>query len=332
MQFLAFDWWQLRKNLRLRNDFGLYRKMGDEAPSKMQEIPLKITFGEDTAPTSWMAFKSHFELVKKANVMRGVQSWNNKEYRALMCRLQMRGTAASYVEQQAVLDPLWASDDEAIMDRLSQMYYTSDAIEVRIIRFEEATQMQDECLSDFMTRLQQLASQSFASEPSDIVRKRVIWRFLAGLRDREVRSQLIKEKWMESDEKAKSYDEVMKIALAALSCKRATQVTGMNRNNGAATAQVKVVEYNLDYVSEEEPSITQAQMKNVQSVTQKESLHIPNRGKGPQMNRNQRKFKCFYCNKYHPGGWLVCSKRLKEDPNWKPSSNGQQLDFRSSPL
>ena len=234
------------------------------------------------------------------------------------------------MEQQAVLDPLWASDDKAIMDKLAQLYYTSDAIEVRIIRFEEATQMQDESLSDFMTRLQQLASQSFSSEPSDIVRKRVVWRFLAGLRDREVRSQIIKEKWMENDDKAKSYDEVMKIALAALSCKRATQVTGMNRNNVAATAQVKHIENHSDS-SEEETLVTQAQKKNVLSITQRESSQVANRGKGPQIRKMQRKFKCFYCNKTHHGGWLVCSKRLKEDPNWKPDSNQQRQDFRLSP-
>ena len=259
--------------------------------------------------------------------MRGIESWKNKEYRALMCRLQMRGTAASYVEQQAVLNPSWASDDEAIMKQLSQMYYTSDAIEVRIFRFEEATQMQEESLSEYMTRLQQLASQSFASEPSDIVRKRVVWRFLAGLRDREVRSQLIKEKWMENDEKAKPYDEVMTIALAALSCKRATQVTGTNRNQGAVAAQVKTVENHFDDVSEEERPSTPRQ-KNVQSVTQKESTQLMNRGKGYQIKKNQRKLKCYYCNKIHSGGWFVCSKRLKEDPNWKPNSDEGQQDFQ----
>ena len=304
--------------------------MGDEASSKMQEIPLKISFGEETTPTAWLAFKSHFELVKKANVMRGIESWNNKEYRALMCRLQMRGTAASYVEQQAVLNPSWASDDGAIMQQLSQMYYTSDAIEVRIIRFEEATQMQDESLSEYMTRLQQLANQSFASEPSDIVRKRVVWRFLAGLRDREVRSQLIKEKWMENDGKAKSYDEVMKIALAALSCKRATQVTGTSRNQGAVNAQVKIVENHFDDVAEEERRVAQVQ-KNVQLVIKKEPSHLMNRGKGYQEKKNQRKFKCYYCNKIHPGGWFVCLKRLKEDPDWKPNFDIQQKDFQSSP-
>ena len=303
--------------------------MGEETSSKIQEIPLKMTFGEDTAPTAWMTFKSHFELVKKANVMRGIESWKNKEYRALMCRLQMRGTAASYVEQQAVLDPMWASDDDAIMKRLSQLYYTSDAIEVRIFRFEEAMQMQDEGLSEYMTRLQQLASQSFASEPSDIVRKRVVWRFLAGLRDREIRSHLIKEKWMENDEKAKSYDEVMKIALAALSCKRATQVTGMSRNNGAVTAQLKISDSRCKGMDEEQP-ITQAQ-GNVQSLTQKERLHEANKEKAYQIRRTQRKFKCYYCNKIHPGGWKVCSRRLKEDPSWKPNSDEWRQDFQSSP-
>ena len=107
--------------------------------------------------------------------MRGVKTWENKEYRALMLRLQLTGTTSTFVEQQAILDPEWGKDDEVILGHLMQRYMTSDAIEVRILRFEEAIQTQDESLSDFMTHLQQLANQSYAKEPSHIKRKRVAW-------------------------------------------------------------------------------------------------------------------------------------------------------------
>ena len=48
------------------------------------------------------------------------------------------------------------------------------AIKVRILRFEEAIQMQDKSLSDYMTRLQQFASQLYAKQPSETKRKGVI--------------------------------------------------------------------------------------------------------------------------------------------------------------
>ncbi|XP_064086140.1 uncharacterized protein LOC135201192 [Macrobrachium nipponense] len=191
-----------------------------------KEIMLSVSFGDDVSPMSWQSFSSHFSLVKQANLLRGVPSWRDAGYRALMLRLQFRGPTANYVEQQALQDPEWGKDDVAIMDRLAQRILTADAIEVRILRFEESIQLQGESLSDYMTRLQLLAGQAFAKEPADIVRKRVVWRFLSGLHDADVRSQLIREKWMESEETAKSYDEVVKIALAALSTKRATKATG----------------------------------------------------------------------------------------------------------
>ncbi|XP_064100674.1 uncharacterized protein LOC135211286 [Macrobrachium nipponense] len=180
----------------------------------------------------------HFSLVKQANLLRGVPSWRDAGYRALMLRLQFRRPTANYVEQQTLQDPEWGKDDVAIMDRLAQCILMADAIEVRILRFEESIQLQGESLSDYMTRLQLLAGQAFAKEPADIVRKRVVWRFLSGLHDADVRSLLIREKWMESAETAKSYDEVGKIALAALSTKRATKATG-SRNSSVHVNQIE---------------------------------------------------------------------------------------------
>ena len=195
-----------------------------------QQVPLTLTFGDDTSPASFRAFHAHYyTLVKEANVMRGVSVWSKPDYCAVMLRLELRGATASYVEQQVQLYADLGKNDTTILDRLSSRFITADAIEIRILRFEEAAQLPGEGLSDFMTRLQQLAGQAFAKEPADVVRKRVVWRFLDGIRDKEIRSQIIKEKWMENDETAKSFAAVMKIAESAQFNKSATSATGQQR-------------------------------------------------------------------------------------------------------
>ena len=77
--------------------------------------------------------------------------------------------------------------------------------------------MQDESLSDYVTCLQQLVTQSYAKEASEIKRKRVIWRVLTSLHSGAVRSQLIKENWTANDKEAKSHDEILNIATTTLS-------------------------------------------------------------------------------------------------------------------
>ena len=41
---------------------------------------------------------------------------------------------------------------------------------------------------------------------------RIIWKFLSGIKDAGVRSEIIRQKWMKSESEAKSYEEVLKIA------------------------------------------------------------------------------------------------------------------------
>lgn len=76
--------------------------------------------------------------------MRGVSVRNKPDYRAVMLRLQLRGTMAAYVEHLVQLDPDLGNDDTVILDRLSSRYITADAIEIRILRFEETTQLHGE--------------------------------------------------------------------------------------------------------------------------------------------------------------------------------------------
>lgn len=300
----------------------------DPAPSRPQEVPLTLTFGDDTSPATYRAFNTHYNLVRDANIFRGVAVWQQPSYRAVMLRLQLRGPTATYVEQQAQLDAEWGKDDSKILDCLSARFITADAIEIRILHFEEAVQLPGEGLSDFMTRLQQLAGQAFAKEPTDIVRKRVIWRFLDGIRDKEVRLHIIKEKWMKDDETAKAYATVLKMAESALSTKNATFATGQMRvaTGGGHTAQVVEGQANDDatVATIHEPPRTIAAARRAVPPTTTAGMSRP-RSQGGS-TAGQSTMECYYCSRAHRGGWRSCYKRLRENPAWKPGSPRQ--DFR----
>lgn len=299
--------------------------MPNQPPTRPQEVPLSLTFGDDTSPAAFRSFHTHYNLVKEANIMRGVTVWTKPDYRAVVLRLQLRGSTAAYVEQQVQLDAEWGRNDTNILDCLSSRFITAEAIEIRILHFEEAAQSPGEGLSDFMTRLQQLAAQAFAKEPSDIVRKRVIWRFLDGIRDKEVRLHIIQEKWMENDESAKSYSAVLKIAEAALSAKNATSATGQAKS---ATVNVEVAQATVERNDEAPVMINRGAPGQVAAVRQSTpstpTPAVSSRGKYTQQGPN-RVVECYYCSKTHAGGWRACYRRLRENPSWRPRTTRQDF-------
>ena len=126
-------------------------------------VALNKTFGEDVSPSAWRSFKDNYQLVKEANTARGVSIWQDPSYRSVELRLCLVGAPAEFIREEAAQDSPWVRDDEEILRHLECRYVTTEAIEVRIIRFEEANQGADESLADFLTRLQRLAGDAFAS-------------------------------------------------------------------------------------------------------------------------------------------------------------------------
>ena len=77
----------------------------------------------------------------------------------------LTGAPTEYIREEAAQDSKWGQNDEQILEHLKKRYVTTEAIEVRIIRFEEAKQGEEESLADFfLTRLQRLSGDAFASE------------------------------------------------------------------------------------------------------------------------------------------------------------------------
>ena len=291
-------------------------------------MTLNKYFGEDVSPAAWRSFKDHFLLVKQANIARGVSVWQEATYRSVELRLCLTGAPAEYVREEAAQDSKWVQNDEEILDHLEKRYVTVEAIEVRIIRFEEAKQGLEESMADFLTRLQRLASDAFASESPDVKRKRVVWRFLDGLIDRDVRERLIRERWMKDESTAKEYDDILKIAETARTSKEAASLTGSRHQFSAAAAAGPL----QPVVAAASPPLPPARWQRRPAGQQPapaapsqltrppaaRSGQSPTGQSGPRAGagRGRSVGRCFYCNVPHPGGWYRCQRRLAENPEW----------------
>ena len=298
---------------------------GEVSSHGARAVALNRTFGSEVTPSAWRDFKDHYSLVKEANIARGVQLWQDSVYRSIELRLCLVGAPADYIREEVAQSSSWVKDDVAIIQRLESRYVNTEAIEVRIIRFEEATQGEDESLADFMTRLQRLAGDAFSSESADIKRKRVVWRFLDGLRDKDIRERLIRESWMKDDSNAKDYDDILKIAETARTAKHAATLTGSRHHNigelcaaavqqeAGAAAAAQPIGRGQRWPSQLTPPPVQSRPPPAARSGQPPGRPGAARGRGDRPIG-----RCYYCDIPHQGGWVQCRRRLRENPAWSP--------------
>ena len=152
-----------------------------------------------------------------------------------------------------------------------------------------------------MQRLKGLGQRAFSEFDATGMHQRIIWRFLDGVRDRDIRSAIIEQRWMKDRKTPKPYEEILKIAENARMLKVAANATG------GATGSGKTKERGtLGAAKGQPPSHGQTPRGRGRS----------GRGRG---NGAQRPLgECYYCHEKHDGGWYTCAKRLKENPNWSP--------------
>ena len=101
----------------------------------------------------------------------------------------------------------WTSYDDKIIAKLRQRYLGTRSLELNIVLFEELSQNEGETLAAYMTRCQERGYEAFAEldEPRS-TQQRIVWKFLSGIKDPVVRSEVIKQKWMKTPTDAKSFD------------------------------------------------------------------------------------------------------------------------------
>lgn len=312
------------------DSFALNTKMEEDTEHRAREQTITLTFGDtDTHPSSLERFISHYELVDEINRERGVRVWSKASYRALMLRMALRGAAADYLEQESKLLSSWVKDDNMIIERLRARYIKNSAVELHIIAFETALQGEGEPLAEYMVRLQKLAHNAYTAYPEWINQNRIVWQFLNGARDRDVREAIIKEGWMLDNKTAKGYEDVLKIAEQVVNTKKATRATG--KGSIANGGGVNAVSYStissrpggiLNSVSSSSVSSGSSGQSRKRSYPfprgNKAPLGGGSRNRGGGRSTGTGNFFCYCCKTTdHAGGWKCCPKFRTEYPNWK---------------
>ena len=194
-----------------------------------KEKSLTLTFGDsgDTSPNSLRLFLDHYELAEAQNRERRVEGWESPAFRARELRLQLRGETALWLSHESAMAQVWICDDGEIIARLKKRYLGTQSIELNILMFEELSQNEGEDLAAYMTRCQQKGLEAFQGLGEPIsTQQRIIWKFLSGIKDQAIRSEVIRQRWMKSPTGPKGYDEVLLIAEQAKLDKLATTATG----------------------------------------------------------------------------------------------------------
>ena len=163
--------------------------------------------------------------------------WKDASYRAGALRLVLTDEVAEFVDTEDSMSSSWVNDDVMIIERLKERYLKAECIELNILAFEEAKQLDSGSLAAFMTRLQTLVKNAFPRNPESIMRQRVIWRFLTGVRDADIKKGLISSKWMASQDERKPYSEILKAAESIQMTKVASQSLA-GRGNQRTVASV----------------------------------------------------------------------------------------------
>ena len=294
-----------------------------------KEKALSLTFGDDESPMALKMFVEHYNLAKSQNMRKNVEGWQEKEFRANELRFQLRGRAAAWMLQESAMQSDWVKDDTQIIKKLQDRYLGTMSVELNIISFEELRQREGESLAEYMTRCQEKGYQAFCDFGPKGVQQRIVWKFLSGIRDADVRREVIKEKWMVSSSESKSFAEVLKIAETARLAKIAVAATsGRGTEAGKISAATRVEERRnaqkpyrgggsrnggrSTHSSGESTSSGASSGRNSSGSSSRGSMES-------DQGRVGTNFLCHYCKeRTHYGGWKLCEKRKRENPDWKP--------------
>ena len=96
----------------------------------------------------------------------------------------------------------WVLNDEEIIEKLKDRWFNRDCIRMVILEFGEARQGKYETLAQCLQRLKGLGQRAFSEFDGHGMHLRIIWRFLDGVRDKKIRSAIIRERWKKGRKKA----------------------------------------------------------------------------------------------------------------------------------
>lgn len=278
------------------------RGVGSSREERMDEF---FGWEGDHTAKSLRRFIEHYKVVRSINKSAGISGWNRSEYRANKLRLALRDAAADFVNFESSMEREWTKDDNLLIEKLMDRYMNVQAIELNILSFEQSKQEGGEEIKDFMTRLQRRVVDAYDGDTQRELDRKVAWKFVIGVRNENVRKQLIDEGWMQNRRESKPLDELLKIA--ETSKRKEDAVKAMSSSSG----KVSMVE-ELDSIS----AIRSKKSSNESANSSKSNQSSSSSGMALEF------IQCWYCKKEHRGGWFYCSQRKKEAPKWRPPYRG----------
>lgn len=269
------------------------------AESRHSEVPLRKMLGEDASSQEWQAFFSNYKLVDKANKMMRIKDWENEEYVAVKIRLQITGDLEQWINVSESAGEKWMEKSSTLIEKIKSRMEGADGIELQIKSFEDCKQHREEPIETFLTRLRKIASIAFSNEAELSVRSRVIWKFISNLENEFIRQEILRDRWMTDSNEPKEYAQILN------SAKRAETL----QKSMIASSKVGI---SVAHEASSSTNSYETLFNDVQSIQSQLNSLVLNQNSRPQIS------KCWYCHRFHKGGYKSCYKRAKENPTWMP--------------
>ena len=194
-----------------------------------KEEQITTKFGDVLTPNALKEFIDDYKMARYLNQKERLINWDDNVYRATKLRRALQGTAVAYIRGEKAMGQTWPDDDDEILDSLRQRYLSTEAYESMVAEAEAIRQNDSEPLPEYMSRIQRAIWEAYDDEPSQVKNKRTMWKFMDGLKNKEIRSEIIKSKWLN-----KSPDEILLIAETTRKNMEATSVTGKSKQGSVA--------------------------------------------------------------------------------------------------
>ena len=312
-----------------------------EEPVQMEEVMpfsnnareerMDCFFGEDNnmTPVAMRRFVERYKTIKKMNRQLRITGWDKAGYRAGKIKLSLKGPAFDYVEFACKMEESWTDDDDLLLEKLQDKFIKVQAIEMSILQFEQSVQENREGISEFMGRLKRLVREAYDGDSQQEMDRKVAWRFVSGLTDRNVRDKIIDGGWMRNRQEAKELDELQRIAEQTKRNDEASRAMSKNSGHISLFEDKKCWESELDTIAAFSSSGNTSGSRS--KTNSPDSAGSSRGGSSRKVSTpdNSENFECYYCRtKSHRGGWFHCPKRKKENPAWKPKNNERTSNNR----
>ena len=281
-----------------------------------REERLELQFGvdNDCSAVALRRFVERYRVVKQINMQGKITGWDSPQFRASKLKLGLVNDPFDWVTFQSSMLQSWTNDDELLIEKLMDKYMNVQAVELNILTFENTAQEPKEDLSEYLMRLRRLVKEAYDGDNQPELDKRVAWKFVSGVQDKRITKKLMETGWMLDRRHAKPLEELLKLAEVTKQTEDAVAILDKEKHGGYANA----------FISDDSASIASfsSQGSDRKSTRNKFNSGDSSRSSGSQSTPDT--FKCWYCQKEHKGGWFHCSKRKKDDPDWRPSRTRSQ--------